>query len=115
VEQLLCAELVEIYGCTEVGSVAWRRTADSDRWRILAGLEPHLDGEATYIRAAHLDSPVRLPDMLEFAQDGSFALAGRDGDLVKVGGKRGGTAQADGSSKQEAETAAAAQLLKELA
>ena len=34
---------------------------------------------------------------------------------VKVGGKRGGTAQADGSSKQEAETAAAAQLLKELA
>lgn len=34
---------------------------------------------------------------------------------VAVGGKRGGTATAEGSSKQEAETAAAAQLLKDLA
>jgi len=34
---------------------------------------------------------------------------------VAVGGKRGGSATAEGSSKQEAETAAAAQLLKELA
>jgi ribonuclease-3 len=34
---------------------------------------------------------------------------------VAVGGKRGGAATAEGSSKQEAETAAAAALLKELA
>jgi len=34
---------------------------------------------------------------------------------VAVGGKRGGVATADGSSKQEAETAAAAALLKDLA
>ena len=34
---------------------------------------------------------------------------------VAVGGKRGGAATADGSSKQEAETAAAAALLKDLA
>jgi ribonuclease-3 len=34
---------------------------------------------------------------------------------VEVGGKRGGSATAEGSSKQEAETAAAAQLLERLA
>ena len=33
---------------------------------------------------------------------------------VAVGGKRGGSATAEGSSKQEAETAAAIALLKEL-
>lgn len=33
---------------------------------------------------------------------------------VAVGGKRGGTATAEGSSKQEAETAAAVQLLKDI-
>jgi ribonuclease-3 len=33
---------------------------------------------------------------------------------VEVGGKRGGTATADGSSKQEAETAAAAALLEQI-
>jgi ribonuclease-3 len=34
---------------------------------------------------------------------------------VEVGGKRGGSATAEGSSKQEAETAAAAALLEQLA
>jgi ribonuclease III len=52
-----------------------------------------------------------------------YTLVGRDGPhhaprftvQVEVGGRRGGTAQADGSSKQEAETAAAAALMAQLA
>ncbi|WP_420140205.1 ribonuclease III [Sphingomonas sp.] len=52
-----------------------------------------------------------------------YTLVGRDGPhhaprftvQVEVGGRRGGAAQADGSSKQEAETAAAAALMAQLA
>ena len=52
-----------------------------------------------------------------------YTLEGRDGPqhaprftvLVEVGGKAGGSARAEGSSKQEAETAAAAALIERLA
>jgi acyl-coenzyme A synthetase/AMP-(fatty) acid ligase len=87
-EKLFCCEVVEIYGCTEVGSMAWRRTALTDRWRFFDGLKASARGASTVIGAPHLQEPVRLPDTLEFGDDGSFLLVGRDSDLLKVGGKR---------------------------
>jgi acyl-coenzyme A synthetase/AMP-(fatty) acid ligase len=93
VERLFAAELVEIYGCTEVGSMAWRRTALDQPWRVLEGLQATSAAGVTTISAAHLPAAVRLPDVLEFEPDGAFRLAGRDDDLVKIGGKRGSLAE----------------------
>jgi acyl-coenzyme A synthetase/AMP-(fatty) acid ligase len=87
-ETLFGCEVVEIYGCTELGSMASRRTAVSTGWRFFAGFEANADGGTAVVAAAHLPAPVRLPDKLEFGDDGSFLLVGRDSDLVKVGGKR---------------------------
>jgi acyl-coenzyme A synthetase/AMP-(fatty) acid ligase len=92
-EELFGAELVEIYGCTEVGSMAARRTAAGARWRFFDGIRCALHDGAAYVSAAHIDGEVRLLDALEFAADGSFVLAGRDSDLVKIGGKRASLAE----------------------
>ena len=93
VESAFGAELVEICGCTEVGSMASRRTALGHSWRLFAGLEARVDGTTTFISAPHLPTPVPLADQLEFAPDGGFMLVGRTEDLVKIGGKRGSLAE----------------------
>lgn len=87
-ETLFGCEVLEIYGCTELGSMASRRTAVGTRWRFFEGFEANAHEGSALIAAAHLPAPVLLPDKLEFGVDGSFVLVGRDSDLVKVGGKR---------------------------
>ena len=78
----------EIYGCTEAGSMASRRTVESDHWLAYPGarVEPTATG-ATYY-GAHLPQPVTLPDFLDLESPQRFLLIGRDADLVKVAGKR---------------------------
>jgi len=99
-------------------------------------LEGGLDGAAAFIRRAwngKLDRRAEAPKhpksaLQEWAAARQcappvYTMVGQSGPhhapvftvRVAVGGKRGGVATADGSSKQEAETAAAAALLKDLA
>ena len=87
-EELFGCDVAEIYGCSEVGSLAWRRTALTERFGLFAGFQVLDRGGSTVISAAHLEAPVSLPDTLEPGEDGTFLLAGRDSDLVKIGGKR---------------------------
>lgn len=92
-EKLFGCDVLEIYGSTEVGSMASRRTAISERWHFFDGLKGEADGKTAVITAGHLLDPVLLPDHLEFGEDGSFLLVGRDSDLVKIGGKRSSLAE----------------------
>lgn len=93
VERTFGGELIEVYGCTEVGSMASRRTSSGEPWRFFRGLDIRRQDDVTWVQAPHLPAPVCLPDQLEFAADGSFELVGRDADLIKVGGKRGSLAE----------------------
>lgn len=83
----------EIYGCTEAGSMASRRTVESDYWLTYPGawVEPTATG-AIY-HGTHLPQPVTLPDFLELESPQKFRLVGRDADLVKVAGKRASLAE----------------------
>ncbi len=92
-EALLCAELIEIYGSTEVGSMAWRPGARASAWRFFEGFEIAQESACTTVKAAHLQEVVPLNDILEFSPNGEFELTGRTGDLVKIAGKRGSLAQ----------------------
>lgn len=87
-EQLVAAPVLEIYGSTETGVLAMRRTARATLWQPVNGVElvPGL-GE-THARGQHFTSPVRLPDQIELASDGRFAMLGRQGDLIKIAGRR---------------------------
>jgi acyl-CoA synthetase (AMP-forming)/AMP-acid ligase II len=87
IEERWHTEVFEIYGCTEAGVMAHRRTVCSTRWRPLSGgLMKNVDGNAEY-RAPQLPAPVPLPDLIEIQGD-EFTLMGRAGDMVKVAGKR---------------------------
>jgi acyl-coenzyme A synthetase/AMP-(fatty) acid ligase len=86
-EQAYATEVREIYGCTEAGSIASRRTVAGPRWRLLDAMHLDHDGGQTRVIGAHLPAPVPLHDLLEVDGDG-FHLLGRASDLLKVGGRR---------------------------
>lgn len=84
--------LIEIYGCTEAGQVATRRTSQGDRWRTFGELRLHRedtpDGERFVVQGGHVTEPTPLADVLELEDDRHFRLLGRSNDLIHVAGKR---------------------------
>lgn len=87
-EELFCCQVMEIYGCTEAGSMASRRTADGDQWRFYDGILSDEKEGVTYVSASHLPEPVPLSDFIEIQSDGRFKLLGRHADLVNIAGNR---------------------------
>ncbi len=82
------APVHEIYGFTEVGMVASRRTVEGPAWRPPPGVRLRREGEAWWAEGAHIDVPARFTDLIEVFEDGRFALFGRATDMVNVAGKR---------------------------
>jgi acyl-coenzyme A synthetase/AMP-(fatty) acid ligase len=93
VEDATGAAVQEIYGSTETLSFATRRTARESLWRPYpeARIVPGR-AEGARLTAPHLDEPAHLEDVFRIEPDGRFAVLGRAGDLVKIGGKRGSLA-----------------------
>ncbi len=81
-------KVLEIFGATEVGSIASRRTVAEPEWRLYPGVTMIPDGDAAMVQAPFA-AATPLADIIELAEDGSgFRLLGRLGDLVKLGGRR---------------------------
>ncbi|WP_424813359.1 AMP-binding protein [Roseococcus sp. YIM B11640] len=80
--------MLEIYGASEAGSMASRRTIEDERWLPYSGVS---------LRPGVANVPglgdVALSDELEFDADGRFRLLGRLSDVVKLGGKRASLAE----------------------
>ncbi|MBR8073296.1 acyl-CoA synthetase family protein [Burkholderia cenocepacia] len=95
-EAALDAPLVEIYGSTETGQIATRRTSQGAAWelfpdiRLDARAEPDGDdgGPTVWVSGGHVEAPVPMGDALELLGDGRFLLHGRKADLVNIAGKR---------------------------
>jgi len=89
IQEALGTEILEIYGCSEIGSMASRYPVRNERWRFFpeVQVERHAGGAVT-IGATHVPDRIDSADSLEFHDDGGFSLEGRNTDLVKVGGKR---------------------------
>ncbi len=81
-------EVREMFGSTETGVIARRRTAHEEAWTPLPGvrLAPQPDG--TLVQAPHLPAPVALADLVEVEAEGRFHLCGRQADLLEIAGKR---------------------------
>lgn len=86
------APLYEIYGCTETGQLASRRTAAGVEWRTLGDIRLRRDGQTIRAEGGHIDSPTALADIIELTGTGpvstTFLLHGRHADLVNIAGKR---------------------------
>ena len=88
VEALCNTQVKEIYGSTETGAIATRATASESSWLPLPGVEiTEQSDESWQVQAPHLDVPQPLADRLQ-REGERFALLGRNGDLIKVAGKR---------------------------
>jgi acyl-coenzyme A synthetase/AMP-(fatty) acid ligase len=91
-EALLGGRMLEIYGCTEAGQVAARRTTAGEVWTTLGELRLHAeagtDGERFIVSGGHVLQPTPLADLLELVDARRFRLLGRANDLIHVAGKR---------------------------
>lgn len=87
-EAALAAPLVEIYGCTETGQVASRRTVQGAEWHAFDGITLSGDGDATVAQGGHVPQATTLADVLEVLDPTTFRLLGRSNDLINIAGKR---------------------------
>jgi len=88
VEQRFGAPLIEIYGSTETGQIASRRTVETEEWQLWPGVRVEVvDGE-TWVDGGHVEARTRMGDVVEVTGDSRFMLRGRGTDLVNIAGKR---------------------------
>jgi acyl-coenzyme A synthetase/AMP-(fatty) acid ligase len=82
------APLYEIYGCSEVGQMAVRRTVESLEWHCIDGvLLSERDGDIWASGdAAAAEAPVN--DIIELIDAKRFVLKDRKSDVVNIAGKR---------------------------
>lgn len=108
-EARLGGALIEVYGCTEVGQVATRRTTAGPTWQTYPGLALQALDDApgagsapasgrprqAAVHGDYAPRPTELADWLEIDDAHHFRLLGRTGDLIKVAGKRSSLAHLD--------------------
>lgn len=87
-EQRFEAPLLEIYGSTESGQLATRRTARDEEWRLWPGVCLTLEEGRAWARGGHLEQPTPMCDELEPIDAERFLLGDRLADLVNIAGKR---------------------------
>ncbi len=87
-ETLTQAPVLEIYGSTETGVVAMRRTAVDACWQPVRDVRIDSTESKTLVWGAHFASPQCLNDHIETDENGNFKLLGRHGDLIKIAGRR---------------------------
>ena len=87
-EGLSGARLLEIYGSTETGQIAIRRTGESEAFRLFPGVKLRADNGQTYAHGGHIEQMTPMCDVIELCGKREFTLHGRTADLVNVAGKR---------------------------
>ncbi|WP_136069326.1 AMP-binding protein [Modicisalibacter radicis] len=88
--RLLDAPVLEIYGSSETGGIAWRDQHRGEAWTPLPGIEVRADTEnQLWLRSPFIDTRdwQRQADRIEPSGNG-FRLLGRSDRIAKVGGKR---------------------------
>ncbi len=86
-EQAWSTEVWEIFGATEVGSIASRRIVAAAEWTLYPRVRLRAEAELVCVIAPHT-APFPLNDRVELLGPAGFRLLGRGTDLVKLGGRR---------------------------
>ena len=89
VEHRFGCSIREIYGCTEVGSIAVRQPTKTAEWEPYDVFQFRHSENKVYLQCDHLPAEVFLQDVLQFTNKNRFRLIGRQEDIIKIGGKRG--------------------------
>lgn len=87
-ERALDAPLQEIYGSSETGAIASRRSATDEAWTPYPGIRLYREGERFHVTAPFLPAPRALSDRFALGADGCFEWRGRRENQIKIAGKR---------------------------
>jgi acyl-coenzyme A synthetase/AMP-(fatty) acid ligase len=87
-ERCFSTRVMEIYGFTEAGQVASRRTTLGPAWRLLPGVSLVATDDGWAVEGGPVPGRVPVSDVLRPLGAGEFALEGRASDLIDVAGKR---------------------------
>ena len=86
-EQKTGARLLEIYGSTETGQLATRRTTETSDWTTFDGIVVHQTEARSIASGTQVEGHVPINDVLELKSERVFVLHGRTADMVNVAGK----------------------------
>lgn len=87
-EARLQAPLLEIYGSTETGQIASRRTTDTAEWTLFPGVTLSAAEGRVWASGGHVEQATPMADELELVNAERFLLHGRTADLINIAGKR---------------------------
>jgi acyl-coenzyme A synthetase/AMP-(fatty) acid ligase len=87
-EAALQAPLMEIYGSTETGQIATRRTTQTDEWQLLPDVYLKSVDDRLWAEGGHVEIPAPLNDVIVPTVDDRFLLQGRMQDIINIAGKR---------------------------
>jgi acyl-coenzyme A synthetase/AMP-(fatty) acid ligase len=82
------APLVEIYGCTEAGQIATRRSTHETDWHCFDDVALHEDEAGWWASGAAVEGIAPVQDVIEPTGPARFRLGSRSADLVNIAGKR---------------------------
>lgn len=82
------APLLEIYGCTETGQLASRRSTQTRAWQLLGEVTLCATETGYAARGGHVEGTVAISDVIELVDEHHFLLHGRNADQVNIAGKR---------------------------
>ena len=88
VETRFGAPLLEIYGSTETGQIASRRTTQSAEWLLWPGVQVTVREGQAWVEGGHVEAATPMGDVLELIGADRFLLRGRLADMVNIAGKR---------------------------
>jgi len=88
VENRYRTPLLEIYGSTETGQIATRRSAESIAWRLWPGVRLKASGDQVFAYGGHVEQMTPMCDLIEITGADEFLLHGRAADMVNIAGKR---------------------------
>jgi acyl-coenzyme A synthetase/AMP-(fatty) acid ligase len=86
-EQKTGAPLLEIYGSTETGQLATRRTTHTTDWTTFEGISLAQTDGTSFASGLQVEGSVPVNDMLELKSECVFVLHGRTADMVNIAGK----------------------------
>jgi len=87
--ELRCqAPLFEIYGSTETGLIATRRSSHTQQWQLLPEINLIIKDDSVYACGGHLEVLTIMNDVIDSITPTHFLLRGRIDDMINIAGRR---------------------------
>lgn len=92
-EERFSTTVTEVFGCSETGILARRRTTSETDWRLADAFDLQAAHDGARVTSPHLPEAVVLPDVIELSGERQFRWLGRQQDMINIAGKRGSLAE----------------------